>query len=185
MALITPERAKQLAPQLSRLTAEQLAAYLGSASTAIEAVCGRKFAKSIVSNEYVRLDQFGTGYLERTPVVTGTLSLTDVEAQAVNRWRLDTESGELEAPAYRERIVVASYTGGFDATPYEIELGVATLAKISSDRMASQASGEIASKEIGSVTVSYANLSTLQAVPVIPKSVMDMISPYIMPRPIC
>lgn len=185
MPLISTARAIELVPQLSGVTPARLDAHVASASDAIEAACGRKIAKSVVLNEILRLDEYGSAWLERTPVVFGTFSLTDIQATPINRWRLDTDSGELEAPGHRNWLLYASYTGGFDSTPAPIELAIASLARIDIDRSASKASGEIASKTIGSVTTAYANLSTMQAIPAIPKFVMDLIAPYIMPRSIC
>lgn len=182
MPLITIQRAVELAPQLSGIPPERLQAHVAVASDAIEAACGRKFARSAVVKEVLRLDQYGTAWLQRTPVLSGSFALTDVEETPVARWRLDTDSGELEAPGHRSWILLASYTGGFVNTPEAIELAIASLARIDANRATSQASGEIASKQIGSVTTTYANLSTMQAVPSIPKFVMDLIGPYVMPR---
>lgn len=182
MSLITPQRAVDLVPQLTKLTPDRLAAHLDTASTTIESACCRKFAFATVTNESVRTDNYGVAWLERTPIVSGTLTLTDLKETAVNRWRLDTESGELNAPSFRDAFLLASYQGGYATIPPPIELAVASLARIDADRSASQASGEIASKQIGKVAVTYANISTMQAIPAIPKFVMDLIAPFMLPR---
>lgn len=182
MSLITSQRAVELVPQLAKLSPERLAAYLDAASDAIEAACCRKFASATVTDEVVRTDNYGMAWLERTPTVPGTFTLTDLEETPVNRWRLDTDTGELKVPSFPDALLLASYEGGFETIPAAIELAVASLARIDSDRSASQASGEIASKEIGKVKVAYFNASTMQAVPAIPKFVMDLIAPYMLPR---
>jgi hypothetical protein len=180
MALITPERAVTLVGQLSKLSTEQLSAYLDTASNAIEAACGRKFASSVVVNEVIRTDVYGRVWLERTPVVPGTLVLTDLEETPIDRWRLDTDSGELEAPRFRDALLLASYTGGFVMLPKELELAVATLARYRSDRDQSVSSGEITSKEIGNVKIAYGQAVASSAS--IPQSILDGIAHLMMPR---
>jgi hypothetical protein len=181
MALITPERATQLVPQLAKISSAQLTVYLGAASNMIEAACGRKFAFAEVIDEVVRADVYGRAWLVRTPVTSGSLSLKDLEGNDVSRWRLDTESGELEAPSYPNRILLASYEGGFETLPLELEMAVATFARYRSDRDQVISAGEITSKEIGSVKIGYGSASGATATGSIPKSIMDGISHLIMP----
>lgn len=180
MALITAQRAKDLVPQLEKLSPERLAAYLDSSSNAIEAACGRKFAFSVVVNEVVRTDNYGFAWLERTPVVTGSLVLTDLEETPVARWQLDTESGELKTPRLRDALLLASYSGGFSTLPAELELAVASLARYRSDRDQTVSSGEVVSKEIGKVKIGYGQ--TTGANDTIPKPILDGIAHLIMPR---
>jgi hypothetical protein len=181
MALITAARAVALVPQLAKLSTDQLAATLDVASNAIEAACGRKFAFAEVVDETLRMDVYGNAWLERSPVVSGTLSLKDLDNYPIGRWRLDTDCGELEVPTMANRILLATYDGGFTTIPFEIELAVANFARYRSERDASVSSGEIASKEIGSVKVTYQAGGTATASSV-PKSIMDGIAHLVLPR---
>lgn len=183
-ALITNDRAIALVPQLASASTDQLTAQLDSASAIIEAVCNRKFAFAEVVEEPIVTDVYGYAWLQRIPVLSDTLTLTDLEDTAVGRWRLDTVSGELWAPSYPARHLKASYEGGFVTLPAELELAVANLARISIVRQSSQADGEIASKEIGSVKITYANLSTLAGTDAVPKSIMNTIGHLVMPKSI-
>ena len=183
-SLITNDRAAQLVPQLSSVPTDQLTAQLASASAVIEAVCNRKFACGYVVEEAILTDVYGCVWLQRTPVVSGTLLLTDLDDVAINRWRLDTASGELQTPSHRSRHLKASYQGGYSTLPAELELAVANLARIAITRDASQADGEIAAKEIGSVKITYANLSEIGMSDAVPKSIMNTIGHLVMPKSI-
>lgn len=181
-ALITNERAVALVPQLASVSSDQLTAQLDSASKIIEAACGRKFACGFVVEEPVLTDVYGYAWIQRSPVMSGTLTLTDLDNVAVNRWRLDTESGELWVPSYPARHLKATYQGGFDPLPAELELAVANFARINIVRQSSQADGEIESKKIGSVEITYASPSSGISVQSVPKAVMDTIGHLVMPK---
>lgn len=182
MALITSERAVALVPQLAKMSSETLAAYLDAASNLIETACGRRFAFAEVVDETVRTDVYGSAWLERSPVSTGTLSLRDLDGTSIGRWRLDTECGELDVPGRPCRILLASYEGGFATIPPEIELAVANFARYRVERDQSVSAGEIVSKEIGSVKITYGAGSSGSAQEAVPKSIMDGIGHLVMPR---
>jgi len=110
-----------------------------------------------VVNEVIRTDQFGYHFLARTPVISGTLSLT-FEGASVEAFIVNNISGELYCPSFPDRYLKVSYQGGYATIPAGIELAVASISLRMIERLRKPVG--ISSSQIGSVKTDFATDGT-------------------------
>lgn len=171
-SLITAARAIELQPDLQSFSTTEINAMLDATSETVESLCGRKFALTAVTNESLETDQYGYGYLKRTPYVSG-LTIQTLQNVTIQNYLLNNDTGELFLPTNKSQLLKVSYTGGFATLPPAVELAVSSLAKRQLDRLGT--AGNITSKEIGSVKIAYG--SQVRSV-VIDESINTLLGPY-------
>jgi len=173
MGLITTTRAIEIQPALEAFSTAEIQTAIDSASKFVESWCGRIFSLETVVNEVIRTDQFGYHFLARTPVISGTLSLT-FEGASVEAFVVNNNSGELYCPGYPDRYLKVSYQGGYATIPAGIELAVASITLRMLERL--KMSVGISAKEIGSVKTQFVGAGDNYSQ--IDQSIKAILAPY-------